>query len=170
MLSLPELWPLCSRSFQFIGKQTEEPVEGQPVPLNNSNIRGSCDDKDFRKKHLFVLSGHGISSLMNHTLVSLLLDTGATLSILNEETWKKSGQYCSISQTKQENVFDTTKIATCSLHVVPACIGTLNCYVITQISPQKQQVKVKTTTTNQQNVQSMRKFSFPTSGVLWAVH
>ena len=34
-----------------------------------------------------------VSGLINHTRVSLRLDTGATSSILNEETWKKSGQY-----------------------------------------------------------------------------
>jgi len=43
---------------------------------------------------LYVLSGHGVlSGLVNHTRVSMLLDTGSTSSILNEETWKKSGQY-----------------------------------------------------------------------------
>ena len=95
MLSLSELWPLCPRLFQFIGKRTEGPAEGRPVPLNNSKTRSSCDDKEFGKENLFVLSGRGVyvSGLINHTRVSLLLDTGATSSILNEETWKKSGQY-----------------------------------------------------------------------------
>ena len=81
--------------FQFIGKRTEGRAEGQPDPLNNSKIRSSCDDKEFRSESLFVFSGRGVyvSGLINHTRVSLLLDTGATSSILNEETWKKSGQY-----------------------------------------------------------------------------
>ena len=80
---------------QFIGKRTEGPAEGQPVPLNDSKTRSSSDDKACREENLFVLSGRGVyvSGLINHTRVSLLLDTGATSSILNEETWKKSGQY-----------------------------------------------------------------------------
>ena len=95
MLLLSELWPLCQGLLKFIGKRTEGPAEGRPVPLNNSKTRGSCDDKHFGKENLFVLSSRGVyvSSLINHTHVSLLLDTGATSSILNEETWKKSGQY-----------------------------------------------------------------------------
>ena len=95
MLSLSELWPLCPRLLQFIGKRTEGPAEGQSVLLNNSKTRSSCDDKEFGKENLFVLSGRGVyvSGLINHTRVSLLLDTGTTSSILNEETWKKSGQY-----------------------------------------------------------------------------
>ena len=42
---------------------------------------------------MFVLSGRGvyISGLINQALISVLLDTGATSNILNEETWKKSG-------------------------------------------------------------------------------
>ena len=68
---------------------------GQPVPLNILKTQSSCDEKDLRGEKLFELSGLGVyvSSLINHTCVSLLLDTGATWSILNEETWKKSGQY-----------------------------------------------------------------------------
>ena len=95
MLSLSELWPLCPRLLQFIGKWTEGPAKGQSAPLNNSKTRSSCDDKEFGKENLFVLSGRGVyvSGLINHTRVSLLLDTGVTSSILNEETWKKSGQY-----------------------------------------------------------------------------
>ena len=42
---------------------------------------------------MFVLSGLGvrISGLINQARISVLLDTGATSNILNEETWKKSG-------------------------------------------------------------------------------
>jgi len=44
---------------------------------------------------LFVLSGRGVyvSGLINHARISILLDTGATSSVRNEETWKKSGHY-----------------------------------------------------------------------------
>ena len=93
MLSISELWPLCPRLLQFIGKWTEGPAEGQPAPLNNSKTRSSCDDKEFGKENLFVLSGRRVyvSSLTNQH--SRVLDTGATSSVLNEETWKKSGQY-----------------------------------------------------------------------------
>lgn len=42
---------------------------------------------------MFVLSGRDIyiTGLINHSRISVLLDAGATSNILNEETWKKSG-------------------------------------------------------------------------------
>ena len=79
MLSLSELWPLCPRLFQFIGKRT----------------LGSCDDKEFRKGILFVLSGGGVSGLINHTRVSaagsaykifLLFPTSGVLWAINQGT------------------------------------------------------------------------------------
>lgn len=73
--------------YQFIRKWTEGLAEGQPVPLNNSKTRSSRTEKDFREEKLFVLNGCDVyvSGLINHTCVSILFDTGATLSILNEE-------------------------------------------------------------------------------------
>ena len=61
--------------------------------MNGSRTQSSCNDKDYREENLYVLSGRGVyvSGLVNHTRVSMLLDTSATSSILNEETWKKSG-------------------------------------------------------------------------------
>ena len=34
-------------------------------------------------------SGIYITGLVNHSATCILLDTGATVSVLNEETWKK---------------------------------------------------------------------------------
>jgi len=44
---------------------------------------------------LLSVSGNGIfiSGLINHSKISILLGTGATTSIIDEERWKKSGCY-----------------------------------------------------------------------------
>ena len=95
MLSLSSLWPLRPKLPQLVGKQARGTAEGRPVPLNASRTQSSHAEKDLREENLFVLRGRGVyvSGLVNHARVSLLLDTGTTSSILNGETWKKSGQY-----------------------------------------------------------------------------
>ena len=80
---------------RLVGKQAKGTAEGRPVPLNDSSTQSSRDEKELKEENLFVLNGRGVyvSGLVNHYRVSLLLDNGATSSILNEEIWKNSGQY-----------------------------------------------------------------------------
>ncbi len=81
MLSLSELQPLCPKWPQDIGKREEGTTEGQPVPMNGSRTESSCDDKECTEKNLYVLSsGRGVyvSGLVNHTCMSMLLDTAVT--------------------------------------------------------------------------------------------
>lgn len=42
-------------------------------------------------------SGIYITGLGNHSVTCILLDTGATVSVLNEETWRKSGHVSQVN-------------------------------------------------------------------------
>ena len=42
-------------------------------------------------------SGIYITGLVNHSVTCILLDTGATVSVLNEDTWKKSGHVSKVN-------------------------------------------------------------------------
>ena len=48
------------------------------------------------KEHtLYTISGNGVyvTSIANHKQTSVLLDSGATISIIEEDMWRKSGAY-----------------------------------------------------------------------------
>ncbi|KAL9952487.1 hypothetical protein ACROYT_G039751 [Oculina patagonica] len=57
----------------------------QAVPSVEKKKVGECD------------SGIYISGLVNHSVTCILLDTGATVSVLNEETWRKSGHVSKVN-------------------------------------------------------------------------
>ena len=42
-------------------------------------------------------SGIYITGLVNHSVTGILLDTGATVSVLNEETWRKCGHFSKVN-------------------------------------------------------------------------
>ncbi|KAL9986207.1 hypothetical protein ACROYT_G000314 [Oculina patagonica] len=48
-------------------------------------------------KEIVLDSGIYISGLVNHSVTCILLDTGATVSVLNEETWRKSGHVSKVN-------------------------------------------------------------------------
>lgn len=55
--------------------------------------RQNTTNDDRSEQSLYTLSGNGIyvSGHINNRPTSILLDTGATTSVISEETWKKVG-------------------------------------------------------------------------------
>ena len=105
MLRLPKYGSLRVKlTGKSIGKRGKGIAEGQPVPLN---ISAPSTEENHT---LLSVSGNGIfiSGLINHSKISILLDTGATTSIIDEETWKKSGCY---SPDKLEFIDATLTVA-----------------------------------------------------------
>ena len=108
MLCLSENGPLCvklPREESGPGKRRKGIAAGQPVLLN---IPAPYFTEVSHE--LLSVSGSGIyiSGLINHTKLPILLDTGATTSIIDEETWKKSGCY---SPDKLEFIDATLTVA-----------------------------------------------------------
>ena len=71
----------------------------------------NCSAPNAEKKNVLLsVIGNGIfvSGLINHAKIPILLDTGATTSIIDEETWKKSGCY---SPDKLEFIDATLTVA-----------------------------------------------------------
>ena len=74
-----------------------EPGEGHPdSQKNDAGQQETLFETNQSEELSLFTSGTGIyvSGLVNHSQLSILLDTGATCSILSEESWKKSGKYC----------------------------------------------------------------------------
>ena len=65
-----------------------------PACVNNKVLSATSD------------SGIYVTGIVNHSVTCILLDTGATVSVLNEGTWKKSGLV-----TKIEPVIETLTTA-----------------------------------------------------------
>ena len=114
MLFLSALWPLCPRlTAKGAGKRLAGPARGQSVSEVNSTAPEHPENlvKDNRNDpSLYTLSGNGIyvSGHINNQPTSILLDTGATTSVISEETWKKSGRY---HPEKLEKVDATLEVA-----------------------------------------------------------
>ena len=67
-------------SNQRNGKRSLGPAKRQPVPVGSRGVAQAISD-----------SGICITGLVNHSLTCVLLDIGATVSVLSEDMWKKSG-------------------------------------------------------------------------------
>ena len=62
-------------------------VVAQESVVSNEVNNPAC----VNNKMLSVTSGIYVTGIVNHSVTCILLDTGATVSVLNEETWRKSG-------------------------------------------------------------------------------
>ena len=97
---------------------------------------------DIRSKTKAVTCGTGINGLKKKNQkwggeMAYMYMYSEHIHVLNVIVIKKI-LFCSITQRKQQNVFQTTKMATRLLHMVPACIETANCYVtILHLPPKK---------------------------------
>ena len=59
------------------------------APIDDNEVNNSA----FRSNHVLSAisdSGIYITGLVNHSVTCILLDTSATVRVLNDETWKKS--------------------------------------------------------------------------------
>ena len=63
------------------------------MALSDSDVREVNYNTTANDSVISALSDSGIyiTRLVNHCLTCVLLDTGATVSVLSEDTWKKSG-------------------------------------------------------------------------------
>lgn len=84
----------------YKGKRSSEPTKGQPVfvgpeydALSANDVHEGNYNTTTNNNVILALSDSGIyfTELGNHRLTCVLLDTGATVSVLNEGTWKKRG-------------------------------------------------------------------------------
>lgn len=81
------------------GKQISGPAEGQAVPMRPTVVaQAPIVNNEINNPAVFISNqvlsaiadcGFYITGLVNHSETCILLDTGATVSVLNEETWKK---------------------------------------------------------------------------------
>ena len=55
-----------------------------------------CDTETSRVTSSISDAGIYISGLVNHQIVPIMLDTGATVSVVSEELWRKCGGYSSL--------------------------------------------------------------------------
>ena len=87
-------------------KQSSGPAEGQAVPVRPGVVvQESVVANEVNKpacvnnKVLSATSDSGIyvAGIVNDSVTCILLDTGATVSVLNEGTWRKSGLVTKIS-------------------------------------------------------------------------
>ena len=107
MFCLPRTWPFCSElSTQRGKKQISGPAEGQAVPVRPTVVaqapivNNEVNNSAFISNHVLSATLDSkiyITGLVNHSVTCTLLDTGATVSVLNEETWKKSGDVSKVN-------------------------------------------------------------------------
>ena len=76
----------CSASTNF-GKRFTGPAKGQPdpAPAINGAPQMHCDVEASRVVSSISDAGIYLSGLVNHRTVSIMLDTGATVSVLSEQ-------------------------------------------------------------------------------------
>ena len=111
MLRLPSAGSLCAglpcsvsnSTITSLGKRFTGPARGQPDPapaINgpppevNNDIH--CDTETSRVASSISDAGIYISGVVNHQIVPIMLDTGATVSVVSEELWRKCGGYSSL--------------------------------------------------------------------------
>ena len=95
---------VCFACRQRRRKQSSGPAEGQAVPVRSAVVAQAPIDANEVNDPAFIsnnvlsaMSDFGIyiTGLVNHSVTGILLDTGATVSVLNEETWRKCGHVSS---------------------------------------------------------------------------
>ena len=111
LLSLPSAGSLCAglpflasnNTMTSLGKRFTGPARGQSdsVPAINGaphevNNDMHCDIETRRVTLSISDAGIYISGLVNHQIVPIMLDTGATVSMVSEELWRKCGGYSSL--------------------------------------------------------------------------
>lgn len=94
MFCLPRTWPFRSElSIQGRGKQDSGPAKGQAVPVRPAVVAQAPIVANEVNNPVFISnnvlsaisdSGIYITGLVNHSVTCILLDTGATVSVLNE--------------------------------------------------------------------------------------
>ena len=111
MLRLPSVGSLCAglpcsasnSTITSLGKRFTGPARGQPYPapaingpLPEVNNDMHCDIEISHVTSSISDAGIYISGLVNHLIVPIKLDTGATVSVMSEELWRKCGEYSSL--------------------------------------------------------------------------
>ena len=82
--------------FPASGKRESGADKRQPVPLDNekASSRGPGVG-DVKEHNFYTFSWNGVyvTAHVNHKQASVMLDTGATTSVIDEDIWRKSGNY-----------------------------------------------------------------------------
>ena len=82
--------------FPASGKRESGADKRQPAPLDNEKASSwGPGVGDVKEHNLYTLSGNGVyvAAHVNHKQASVMLDTGATTSVIDEDIWRKSGNY-----------------------------------------------------------------------------
>ena len=84
----------CTQLSPAGGKRAPGVDKRQPAPSESEKASTKFQRGDHVKEHtLYTISGNCVTAIVNHKQTSVMLDTGATISIIEENTWRKSGAY-----------------------------------------------------------------------------